>query len=100
MTDIPPHILEQAREVARLFVHPTAWTYEPSCEERRRAEVDFERRLRSAAYLLGPAILAAEQRGAEEGRVAERKRCLGHVYGLAGSDNAAERVASAIRSGT
>lgn len=29
----------------------------------------------------------------------ERKRCLGHVYGQAGSDNAAERVAEKIRGG-
>lgn len=31
--------------------------------------------------------------------LAERKRCIGLVYGYAGSDNVAERTAAAIRKG-
>ena len=31
--------------------------------------------------------------------LAERKRCIGHVYGQAGSDNVAQRTVKAIESG-
>lgn len=78
MTDLPADIMERAREVARLFVHPTAWTYEPSSAELRRAEVYFEQRLQSAAYLVVPALLAAEQRGEER----ERERAEDYAEAL------------------
>lgn len=31
--------------------------------------------------------------------LAERKRCIGHVYGQAGSDNVAQRTVEAIEAG-